>query len=83
MPTFEPPVRRYNPPVYPWAKEEAPFRYYPGTPKGSNVYLRANGTAVENYDPGDAEYVYLGGHVYDISATEASLLQTAGYTVTS
>lgn len=83
MPTFEPPVRRYNPATYPWAREEVPFRYYRGTPKGSNVYLRANGTAVENWDPGDAAYVYLGGHVYDITETEASLLQAAGYTVTS
>ncbi len=81
MPTFEPPVRRYNPPTYPWARDEAPFKYYRGTPKGSNIYVRPSGVVVENYDPGDAIYTYLGGHVYDITEAEASLLEAAGYTV--
>lgn len=81
MPTFIPPNRGYNPPTYPWARDEAPFRYYQGTPKGVNVYMRANGTVVENYDPGDAAYIYLGGHIHEISAAEASLLEAAGYTV--
>ena len=81
MPTFEPPIGSYNPPVYPWAKEEAPFRYYQGTPKGKNLYVKADGTVVENHDPGDAVTIYLGGHVYDITAGEAAILEAAGYTV--
>lgn len=82
MATFEPPIGSYNPPVYPWAKEEAPFRYYRGTPKGKNLYVKPDGTVVENHDPGNAIYIYLGGHVYtDLSATEVSILQAAGYTV--
>lgn len=81
MPTFEPPIGSYNPPVYPWAKDEAPFRYFRGTPKGKNLYVRSNGTVVENYDPGDAVTIYLGGHVYDITAGEAAILEAAGYTV--
>lgn len=81
MATFEPPVRFYNPPTLPKDPRAVPFAYYPGTPKGVNVYMRADGTAVENYDPGDALYVYLGGHVYDVSSSEASLLTSAGYTV--
>lgn len=81
MPTFEPPIGSYNPPVYPWAKSEAPFRYFRGTPKGKNLYVRSNGTVVENYDPGDAVTIYLGGHVYDITAGEAAILEAAGYTV--
>ena len=81
MPTFEPPIGSYNPPTYPWAKDEAPFRYYRGTPKGKNLYVKANGTVIENYDPGDAVTIYLGGHVYDITAEEAAILEAAGYTV--
>lgn len=83
MPTFEPPIGAYNPPVYPWARREAPFRYYHGTPKGKNLYVRANGTVVENHDPGDAVAIYLGGHVHQISAEEAAILEAAGYTVSA
>jgi hypothetical protein len=81
MPTFEPPIGAYNPPVYPWAKEEAPFRYYRGTPKGKNLFVKPDGTVVENHDPGNAVTIYLGGHVYDITAEEAAILEAAGYTV--
>ena len=83
MPTFEPPIGSYNPPVYPWAKEEAPFRYYRGTPKGKNIYVKPDGTVVENHDPGNAVTIYLGGHVYDITAGEAAILEAAGYTVSA
>ena len=81
MPTFEPPIGAYNPPVYPWDKKAAPFRYYRGTPKGKNLYVKADGTVVENHDPGNAVTIYLGGHVYDITAGEAAILEAAGYTV--
>lgn len=82
MATFVPPIGSYNSPVYPWAKDASPFRYFRGTPKGKNIYVKPDGTVVENYDPGNAIYTYLGGHVYtDLSATEVSLLQAAGYTV--
>lgn len=83
MATFTPPIRFYNPPTYPWKRDEAPFKYFPGTPKGVNVYIRADGSAVENRDPGDALYIYLGGHVHEVSATEQALLEAAGYTVES
>ena len=81
MPRFEPPIGAYNSPVYPWAKDASPFRYFRGTPKGKNLYVRANGTVVENHDPGDAVTIYLGGHIYDITAGEAAILEAAGYTV--
>ena len=82
MSTFVPPIRYYNPSVYPWDKKASPFRYYEGTPKGVNVYVKQDGTVIENQDPGNALYIYLGGHVYsDISAAEVSILEAAGYTV--
>ena len=81
MPTFEPPIGSYNPPTYPWDRDQVPFKFYRGTPKGKNLYVKADGTVVENYDPGDAVTIYLGGHVYDITAGEAAILEAAGYTV--
>ncbi len=81
MPTFEPPIGSYNPPTYPWDRNASPFRYYRGTPKGKNLYVKPDGTVVENYDPKNAIYTYLGGHVYDVSAAEVAILQAAGYTV--
>lgn len=80
--TFIPPIRHYNSPTYPWDRRAVPFCYMPGTPKGVNVYMRADGSCVENRDPGNAAYIYLGGHEYTVSASEAALLTAAGYTVT-
>lgn len=81
MPRFEPPIGSYNSPVYPWSAGQVPFKFYRGTPKGKNLYVRANGTVVENNDPGDAVTIYLGGHIYDLTAGEAAILEAAGYTV--
>lgn len=82
MATFEPPIGSYNPSTLPWDKNAVPFRYYQGTPKGTNIYVKPDGTVVENYDPGNATHIYLGGHIYtDLSASEVTTLESAGYTV--
>jgi len=81
MPTFEPPVGSYNSPTLYFNKTASPFKYFRGTPKGKNLYVKADGTVVESYDPGNAVTIYLGGHVYDITASEAAILEAAGYTV--
>lgn len=81
MATFEPPIGSYNPPVYPWDRNASPFRFWRGTPKGMNLYVKPDGTVIQHYDPGDAIYTYLGGHIYDVSAEEVTILENAGYTV--
>lgn len=81
MPTFTPPVRVYNPPI-PFRKyRDGLSEYLPGTPKGVNVFIKPDGSAVENLDPGNAIYTYLGGHIYDITDAEAAILVADGYTV--
>lgn len=55
--------------------------HYSGLPRGRNVYKLDDGTYTEN-EPNDLQTVtitYLGGHVHEVSDTEAAALTAAGY----
>lgn len=57
------------------------LRHLASGPRGRNVYKLVNGTYVEN-EPADFSTVaitYQGGHVHEVSETEASSLSAAGY----
>lgn len=81
MPLFTPPVRRFNRSTYPWDPKARPMAYWKGVGKGVNVYVRPDNSVVENTDPGNAIYTYLGGHIYSVSDAEAAILVAAGYTL--
>ena len=85
MPTFTPPIALTNPPVLPDTRGVAYrlFRHYGPWPVGRTV-LRIDGVYA-TYDTPDqltvasATEVYMGGHVYEISAATATALTNAGY----
>lgn len=85
MPVFTPPIALHNPPVGPEHRGIAYrlFRYLGPQPVGRSV-LRIGGvySTVDMPDQltlATATEVYLGGHVYPISAETATALTAAGY----
>lgn len=86
MPTFEPPIAYTVPRVLPDTRGVAYelMKNYSALPCGRTV-LKIDGTYA-TYDSPDANTVasasevYLGGHIYEVSAAVASALNAAGYT---
>lgn len=87
MPTFFPPIVEDVPAVLPETTGVAYmlFRHYGPYRRGRSVLK--HGGVYRTYDtPSDVEVntaqeVYLGGHIYNITAATADALTTAGYTV--
>jgi hypothetical protein len=87
MPTFIPPIVRDVPPLDVTAKGLAArlFRHYGPYPRGRSV-LRIGGVYLTFDTPSQelidtATEVYLGGHIYEVTAEVADALTLAGYTV--
>lgn len=86
MATFIPPTADLVPPILPEPHPgNALFRHYKRRAQGQSV-LKINGTYQTIVTPSQeqidsATEVYLGGHVYEITAAVATALTAAGYTV--
>jgi hypothetical protein len=90
MPTFQPPTDNFhalsdfdvNLPNSPSVRRAYNLlRHYQALPKGRNIFLLSSGTYTEN-EPSDMSTVittYYGGHVYEITDSEAASLTAAGY----
>lgn len=50
--------------------------------KRGTVYESVVSPSIELFSDPTVDFIYQGGHIYDITDTEATLLQAAGYTVT-
>lgn len=63
-----------------WSTESRLFGYLEPTSRGRNLYLKTDGTYTLN-QPYDDEIatVYYGGHIIEITDTEAASLTAAGY----
>lgn len=91
---FTPPTIDAVPPIYVSRDSFRPvaqvaqrlFRHYKQRAVGVSVLKNQDGTYTTKSYPTQAECeaaaaVYLGGHTYSITSTEASALQAAGFTV--
>lgn len=58
------------------------FQYAYSVIKRGAVYENVISPAAELFFDEAVDAIYQGGHVYEVSAGEAALLQAAGYTVT-
>jgi len=89
VPTFTPPDRGVRTPLYvPGVTPErqaSPARFLTSEiVKPPNVWVTTAGVVTETQPPTweEVRYVYLGGHVSEITQAEADVLTAAGYTVT-
>lgn len=90
MPTFSPPTVNDVPRVLPDTRGPAYLlmRHYSPLPRGRSVLLR-NGRYVTVDNPDNAELMtltegtsyFLGGHLYDVTDTVATLLASDGYDI--
>lgn len=83
MATFVPPTDNLVPPTEIKTDGIALllFRYFAPTARGRNVFKLNDGTFTEN-EPADFDTIakiYLGGHISEITASEAADLTAAGY----
>lgn len=88
MPTFTPPFVLDNSPLLPNTRGPAffLFRHYKNRARGrtvikkNGVYSTVDAAAVPD-QLATADIVYLGGHIYEVTESEAADLVAAGYTV--
>lgn len=90
MPTFTPPTDNFlnlsDFEVSMFSSDDDRLSYrllshFAALPRGRNVYKLSDGTYTEN-EPNDMETVtitYLGGHIHEVSDSEAASLTSAGY----
>ncbi|HYH49648.1 MAG TPA: hypothetical protein VEG38_08875 [Acidimicrobiia bacterium] len=80
---FSPPIKYLQPFVGPEYRGPARrlFRYYDGIPTSTNIYVLVDGTVTETqpWDQNLITKIYFGGHVAEITDTEAQILIDAGY----
>lgn len=91
MPTFTPPTVDDLPALLPTTRGPARdlWKWHGGHARGRTVlkeggaYSTVDAFAETQARLTAADFVYLGGHVYEVSAAEAAALTAAGYTVSS